>query len=116
MRFPQRVPDGALTADGLRAALAEWVEFNDQQAMLERGVTPGADLSSPPGPSLGGVSSLRKGLMRGEVEALLGPATRVTPRKEGTLSAESAEYKAGANRVSALFVEGVLVRYSISSD
>jgi hypothetical protein len=99
----QTIPGGALTPEGLRTALEEWIDF-------------GAGDGGPPTPAPGGVTALRKGLTRAEVEALLGAALRSTPGNEGSLAVERAEYKGDGHTVTAMFVEGVLVKYSIASD
>jgi hypothetical protein len=104
--FEDRVPDGALTPEGLRTALAEWIDFETD------GPTPMPD---PPAPPARGLSALAKGMSRADVERALGPAVRSVPRREGTLQAESAEFRTDTSRVDALFVEGVLVRYTIAS-
>jgi len=111
VRFNDRVPDGALTEDGLKAALEEWVDFGG--AMATRPVA----MPDPPAPPPAhGAAALEKGMGRSEVEDLLGgPPKRVTPRREGTLATETAVFETGNNRVTALYVEGVLVRYTIAS-
>jgi hypothetical protein len=110
VRFEEGVPGGALTPEGLRTALEEWVDFDGAQAQG----TPVA-LPDPPAPPARGVSALAKGMSRADVEDVLGPATKVVPRREGTLQTETATFETGDNRVTALFVEGVLVRYTIAS-
>lgn len=111
VRFNDRVPDGALTEEGLKAALEEWVEFDG--ALTASKSVPMPDPPAPPPAQ--GAAALIKGMGRSEVEDLLGPAKRVTPRREGTLATETALFESGNNRVTALFVEGVLVRYTIAS-
>ena len=115
VRFADYVPDGALTPDGLREALAEWVEFGPLDGRPGLAPPPALYAPAPVPPPPTGVAALRKGLTRAEVEMFLGPPVRVVPRREGTLSTESAEFRSESNRVQALFVEGVLVRYTISS-
>jgi hypothetical protein len=108
VRYDPVVPAEAVTEDGLRAALAEWIDFDDEGG----GVKPMPD---PPAPPARGVAALAKGMSRADVENVLGPAVRVVPKREGTLSTETATFDSDANRVTALFVEGVLVRYTIAS-
>jgi len=107
VRFSERIPDGALTEDGLRAALEEWIDFDEPVSAVK----PMPDVPPPPL----GVAALAKGMSRPDVERLLGPALKVLPRREGTLATETATFDTADNRVTALFVEGVLVRYTISS-
>jgi len=65
----------------------------------------------PPGSGLP-----RKGMTTGEMEALLGAAVDSSERKEGRLTVISRSYRSGAGRIAAEFVEGVLIRYSITSE
>jgi hypothetical protein len=58
----------------------------------------------------------RKGMLAQEVEAQLGPATTSQDRKEGTLKVQTREYSTPEGRVTGEFVEGVLIRYTITSE
>jgi hypothetical protein len=60
--------------------------------------------------------TLHKGLMMQDVDALLGSPAKMTNRKEGTLDVQSREYTTSDGRVTADFVEGVLVRYTMTSE
>jgi len=59
--------------------------------------------------------SLRKGMTLAEVEAALGRPDRTTERSEGLLKVLTATYSRDDQRITAEFVEGVLIKYSISS-
>ena len=106
VRFEESVPDIALTESGLRTALEEWIEF-DQPNQIP--------LPDPYARPAEGVAALAKGMWRAEVERLLGPPVRVVAKQEGSLATESATFETDRNRVEAVFVEGILVRYSIAS-
>ncbi len=108
VRFDPVVPEGAMTPEGLRTALEEWIDFDGAREAVK-------PMPDPPAPPMRGVAALAKGMSRGDVEAVLGPAVRVVPRREGTLATETATFDTDDNRVTALFVEGVLVRYTIAS-
>jgi hypothetical protein len=95
------VPADYLTPDGLRHALAEFVDFDDPRG--------------PASPD-GGVSALRKGLALADVERLLGPAVEASEKREGSLVIQERTYRLGDETVVARFVDGVLVRYTISSN
>jgi len=58
---------------------------------------------------------LRKGLTVEEVDALLGRPETITRRAEGTLTVSTSLYRSGGRRITAEFVEGVLIRYTIAS-
>jgi hypothetical protein len=51
-----------------------------------------------------------------DVDALLGPAATASERKEGSLRVQTREYSTSDGRVTAEFVEGVLIRYRITSE
>jgi hypothetical protein len=111
VRFRGPVPASALEAQGLIDALREYVVFDVRE---DEGHGSGIAVGEPaPGPT--GVAALRKGLTRAEVEDLLGAPSRVTPGREGTLKVERLSFTTEGEKVDALFVEGVLVRYTVSS-
>ena len=51
-----------------------------------------------------------------EADALLGSPVSSSERKEGTLRVTDRAYTTPNGRVTAWFVEGVLIRYTISSE
>jgi hypothetical protein len=116
VRFRGPVPASALAIDGLMDALEEFVVFDvgdhDPDHDADGGVVMQAP-DEPPPPT--GVAALRKGMTRAEAEAVLGAPTRVTPGKEGTLKVERLVFTTEGERVEALVVEGVLVRYAVTS-
>lgn len=114
LRYPNGVPAAALTPDGVATALAQYVDFGPAQSAI-----PGVAASfNAPGsaasPVKGGLP--RKGMLLSEVESLLGPAAAASERKEGSLRVQSREYTSPDGRISAEFVEGVLIRYRIASE
>jgi hypothetical protein len=54
-------------------------------------------------------------MLQDDVDALLGRPVEVHRSKEGSLEVSNSSYEQGANTIDALFVEGVLVRYTIRS-
>jgi hypothetical protein len=104
LRYADQVPPEALTPDAVMAALGQFVDFGQV-----RSDPPRATALQP-----GGLP--RKGMLLPDVDGLLGPATSVSERKEGTLKVQTREYTTIAGRVAAEFVEGVLIRYRVSSD
>ena len=114
VRFDGGVPLDALTPDGLSRALAEYVDFTGgATAVASAPVAAGAAApSASAAPSL----TLRKGLLLAEVEALYGaPARTETHLLEG-FHLLKATYTRGESTLTAEFVEGVLVRYGVSSN
>lgn len=112
VRFAPAVPIEAMTPEGLRRALGQYIDFDEGAAASAAApVTTPAAVAAPAGVP----ATLRKGLTEAEVDAILGRPTSLLPRNEGTLKVVRATYSQGENEVTAEFVEGVLIRYSISS-
>jgi len=106
LRYNPVVPDEALTPDGVMRALSEYVDFSP--LLAERADGPG-----PQGE--GRREELRKGLTAQEVDALLGRPEAISQRAEGTLQVSTSMYRTRDRRVTAEFVEGVLIRFTITS-
>ena len=110
IRYRDALPASALTPEGLKAALAEYVAFDDGPAAVA-----GLPLTNAPAPAAA-PGMPRKGMSAQEVEALLGAPVDSAERKEGRLTVTTRSYRAPAGRMTAEFVEGVLIRYSITSE
>jgi hypothetical protein len=108
VRYRNGVPPDALTPDGLMAALSEYVDFGPMLAQRGPAVDPG-----PRDPALG--DALRKGLTADEVDAMFGRPESIAERKEGSLSVSTSVYRTRDRRITAEFVEGVLIRFTIAS-
>lgn len=108
LRFKNGVPSEYVTPEGLRHALATWVDFGDDDD------APRA--ASEGGTSKGGAHSLRKGLTLTEVEHLLGPATSATEKREGSMVVLERTYHRRDETIVARYVDDVLVKYSITSE
>ena len=102
--FPKGTPVETFTPEWIMTALARYVEFG------------GAGESDPTARDTADLpENLRKGLTRDQVDDLLGKPRRVQSGQEGRLATITCTYFAGRQVVEALYVEGVLVRYSVSS-
>ena len=106
LRYKPNVPEEALTPDGVMQALAEFVDFSAV------GSQPNPE-SSLQRQGLG--DAVRKGLTVEEVDDLFGRPEEITQRMEGTLKVSTCLYRTRERRVTAEFVEGVLVRFAIAS-
>jgi hypothetical protein len=106
LRYQDRVPAEALSPEAVMAALEQYVEFGQLRAS-------NPEPSTTPQPRPG---SLKKGMLIQEVDAFLGRPIASSERKEGTLKVVQREYSSPNGRVAAMFVEGVLVRYTMTSD
>ena len=103
LRYDDRVPAGIRPED-LVAALAEYVDFG--------GHTDARDEVMPP---LGDITMARKGLLRADAERAFGKPISSSDRREGSIAITTLVFDVGDQRVSADFVEDVLVRYTITS-
>jgi hypothetical protein len=106
IRFKPAVPAEALTPEGVMHALAEFVDFAP---------IAGGDVAVKASGSTGKADDLRKGLSAEQVDALLGRPESIAQKAEGTLSVSISTYRKDGRVISAEFVEGVLVRYTIKS-
>lgn len=120
IRYQDRLPGSALTPDGVMSALARYVDFGDlrQQAAAP---TQGEGVASTvpwhfPNTPQARPGRPHKGMLLQEADALLGTPAKTAERKEGTLKVQTREYATPSGRMSAEFVEGVLIRYTITSD
>jgi hypothetical protein len=104
LRYEDRVPAGMRPEDVI-SALAEYVDFGG----------PAARPSLPPPPQAGDVSMVRKGLSRGEAERLFGAPASSSERREGGLAVTTLVFNVRDQRISADFVDDVLIRYAIMS-
>ena len=128
VRYHDGIPADALTPDGLMRALSPYVDFGAAGGSLASGGTTSGGATSGGAVSgtatqaytSGGTSrpatpnSLRKGLLLEDVEAILGPAATAAETKEGTLTVLKRTYRKDGQKVSASFVNGVLIDFAIT--
>jgi hypothetical protein len=106
IRFRHGIPSNALTPEGIRAILGEYVDFSgDGNVAVEPNPAP-----------TGAVGGLRKGMLLAEVESLLGPARTAEESVDCALKVMIRNYLANGQRTTARFVSGVLVDYTISAE
>jgi hypothetical protein len=115
LRYRDMLPASALHPEAVKAALAEYVEFD------EGPVTPAVAIGGTQAPrdaplALVPASGPRKGMLLQEADALLGTPTKSTERMEGKLKVVTRAYTSSQGKVTAEFVEGVLFRYTVTSD
>jgi hypothetical protein len=102
LRYDDRVPEGIRPQD-VAATLGEFVDF---------GGGAGTEQALPP---TGDITALRKGMTRAEAERAFGRPTGNSKRIEGTLVVTTASFDVDDQRITADFVEDILVRYTVSS-
>jgi len=109
LRYQGSVPAGIRPED-MMAALDEFVDF--------RGDAPPSfppPMAPPPmGPS-GDIGQLRKGMLRADAERAFGRAVEASERRDGGIVVQVLVFNVGEQRITADFIEDVLVRYTISS-
>jgi len=111
IRYQGAVPAG-LTPAGVMAALADFVEF----PFVEEGVR--SQTARPLVPDLqpaAGPASLRKGMTMQQVSGIFGEPEKTADHMEGRLKVTTATFARDDHRLDAEFVEGVLIKYSLSS-
>jgi hypothetical protein len=106
VRYEDRVPPGVRPED-LIAALTEYVDFRSAGVSQEVAVA-----SSPRDSNIG---LLRKGMPRTDAERAFGRPVQSSERREGTLVITTVVFDVGDQRITADFVEDVLVRYTLTS-
>lgn len=115
VRFKNGIPPEQLTPDGLRAALAEFVDFSASgaRASVANAAVPAA--AAPTGAGGGSaISRVRKGMTVRDVEALLGPASSATDQREGSLTVNKRNYTSEGLRVATSFINDVLIDFVIT--
>ena len=104
LRYEDRVPAGMRPED-MMAAMAEYVDFGGRTDAR-------ADVAPPPSAD---IAVVRKGLLRGEAERAFGKPVSSTERREGGIVITTLVFDVADQRVTAEFVEDVLIRYTIVS-
>jgi hypothetical protein len=116
LRFPAKLMPDDLRPDVVVRALADYVTF----PWLAQAPPPGRPASvaphvpAPP-PVSASNPSLRKGMTQQEVERLLGQPRRRTEKLEGSLKLQVLTYETVTDVIEAQYLDGVLVKYSVSS-
>jgi hypothetical protein len=111
IRYQGAVPAG-LTPGGVMAALADFVDFPSTLAGAPR---PSGHGPVPVRPSAATPAPLQKGMTLPQVAEIYGDPEKSTDRMEGKLKVTTATFTRADHRLEAEFVEGVLIRYSLSS-
>ena len=113
LRWSGRIPEADLTPEAVMERLAPWVSFRGTKQ------SPNVlDAQAPPPPPLPASSpvQLQRGMRMSAVEAMLGKGQLLTENKSGDgLRSSEYRYVTADNQVDVTYVEGVLVRYAISS-
>lgn len=119
LRWPGAIPSEELTPEAVMKLLDAYIDFSDLQAqkpILQ------ATAVNPPSPSAPAtvpsspITQLKRGMQIGEVSNLLGLGRRLSQSTSAEgLKTQIFEYLPEDYRVEVTYVDGVVVRYSISS-
>ena len=95
-------------------SLAEYIDFSNGAPAEYIDTKPAVDAAAPK-PSGDGVLP-RKGMTRGEAERAFGkPVIDAVDRREGSVVVTTLVFVSGDQKITADFIEDVLVRYTITS-
>jgi len=113
LRWTGRIPEADLTPEAVMQRLEPWVSFagtkNSPNVFAP-------DAPAPPPPAANNPVQLQRGMKMSTVEAMLGKGQLLTENKSGDgLRSSEYRYVTVDNMVDVTYVEGVLVRYAISS-
>ena len=115
VRYKNGIPSDALTPDGLMRALAQYVDFGGGTVASNSGPSGvSGNAYAPAGGASSTPTTLRKGLWVEDVEKLLGPAATAAEKKEGRLTVVERTYRKDGQKVTASFVNGVLIDFAIT--
>ena len=102
LRWAPKVP-ATLKPEDVEKALIEYVDFRNGSMVEDRRTAP-ADFSA-----------VRKGMLREEAERAFGRPVERSEKREGSVLVTTLVFDVGDQRLTAAFVEDVLVRYTIAS-
>jgi hypothetical protein len=114
LRWSGSIPPDQKTPDGVKKLLADYVSFDGLQtaaAVAPAAPGPASDASVP------ATAHLKRGMKMEEVTSLFGPGKQMSESVSNDgLKTQTMQYVSGDRRVDVTYVEGLVVRYSISSN
>jgi hypothetical protein len=113
LRWPGKIPADQKTPDAVMKLLADYVSFDGpQQAAAPPAMqNTGGDAAVP------ATAQLKRGMKMSDVTNLFGQGKQLSESVSGDgLKTQTVQYSSGDRRVEVTYVEGVVVRYSISSN
>src|SRR5579863_549337 len=121
LRWAANIPPDQLTPDALMKLLDAYIDFGDLQAQkpilqpVAQNIAPAQAEAGVPNNGAA-ITQLKRGMQIGEVSRMLGLGRQLsqTTSEEG-LKTQIFEYLPGDYQVEVTYVDGVVVRYSISS-
>jgi hypothetical protein len=112
LRWQGAIPADQQTPDAIKKLLADYVTFDDPPP-TQNVVTASAAADG----AIPATAQLKRGMKMDEVSSLFGPGQQVSQSisPEG-LKTQTLQYSTGDRKVEVIYVEGVVVKYSISSN
>ncbi|MBC8088051.1 MAG: hypothetical protein H7Z40_12355 [Phycisphaerae bacterium] len=112
--YKPTVPPDAMTPEGVMTALKPYVDFSGAAGSNSAADSPmGSSATTRPAAGANALLSIRKGLLLADVELLLGPANTASESKEGVLTLMKRNYLHDGKKITASFVNRVLIDYAI---
>jgi hypothetical protein len=112
LRWSGRIPEADLTPEAIMERLSPWVSFQGTKASPNVLARDAAAVTIPANSPV----QLTRGMKMSAVEAMLGKGDLLAENKSGDgLRSSEYRYTTPDNYVEVTYVEGVLVRYAISS-
>ena len=119
MRWPGTIPAADLTPDKIMELLGAYVDFGDLQAQTPILKPTAQNPPAPKGPAnppASPITQLKRGMSMGDVSNLLGLGRQLSQStSDEGLKTQIFEYLPEDYRVEVTYVDGVVVRYSITS-
>jgi hypothetical protein len=113
LRWSGSIPADQKNPDAVMKLLADYVSFGGPQ---QAGPPPPME-NTAGDPAIPATAQLKRGMKMGEVTNLFGPGKQISESVSGDrLKTQIFEYSTGDRRVDVTYVEGLVVRYSISSN
>jgi hypothetical protein len=113
LRWAGAVPADQRNPDAVRKLLSEYVSFGGSQ---QAGPAPMVQ-NTPAATSVPATAHLKRGMKMDEVNNLFGPGKQLSESVSGDgLKTQVVQYASGDRSVQVTYVEGLVVRYSISSN
>jgi hypothetical protein len=111
LHYGSNVTPADLTPENIMAALSRVVRFSDLDTVSDNETS-----SAGPSAPQGGISALKKGMSRTDVEQILGSPASMKESTEGSMNLLTCTYRQGNVLVTAVYYDEILLRYTITSE
>jgi hypothetical protein len=121
LRWSGSIPSELLAPDSIMKLLADYIDFNAGQVNANANPAPGSGAVAPDAPAADApagspTAQLKRGMTRDEVTTLLGVGKQLSESVgDAGLKTQVVEYLTPDRRVEITYVDGLLVRFAITS-